>query len=130
MAQKLNQHRAGCPPLNVLIQLNLQQSTKAGIRLEQLPELVDVMQGLHNLNFRGLMMIPEMETDFEKQRTIFRRCRQALEQLAQREPLGHNLNQLSIGMSADMEAAVAEGATQLRIGTAIFGARPISKKRP
>lgn len=123
VADKLNQHRNGRLPLNVLIQLNLQHSSKSGIGLPELPKLADAINELPNLKLCGLMMIPEVETDFEKQRAIFNHCRRALEQL---KP-DSSLNQLSMGMSADLEAAIAEGATQLRIGTAIFGARPIRK---
>ncbi len=119
VADKLNQHRSG-QPLKVLIQLNLQQqSSKSGVSPEQLPALVDIVTALPNLNLCGLMMIPELESDFAKQCAIFRRCRIVLEQLKQRA----NLDQLSMGMSADMQAAIAEGATQLRIGSAIFGPR-------
>ena len=119
VAHKLNRYRTNRTPLNILIQVNLQQSSKSGVTLNELPHLVEAMEELPNLHLCGLMMIPEMESDFAKQRAIFKRCRQALEQ--------HNLKQLSMGMSADMPAAIAEGATQLRIGTAIFGMRPSKK---
>ncbi len=122
VAEKLNQHRGDRPPLKVLIQLNLQQElSKSGVCLNELPQLANAVRELPNLNFRGLMIIPEIEPDFEKQRAIFRRCRIALEQLNQQ---GFNLDQLSMGMTDDMQAAILEGATQIRIGTAIFGPRP------
>ena len=122
VADKLNQHRTGHPPLNILIQLNLQQEeSKSGVSIEELAELAAYVKDLPNLRFRGLMIIPKIETEFQKQRAVFRRCRTTLEQLNRQ---GFNLDQLSMGMTLDMEAAIAEGATQIRIGTAIFGPRP------
>jgi pyridoxal phosphate enzyme (YggS family) len=127
VANRLDQFRAGADPLNVLIQLNLQQEqSKSGITLELLPQLANHLVTLPNLRFRGLMIIPEIENVFERQREIFRKCRETLEQLNQQ---GFNLDQLSMGMTADMEAAIAEGATQIRIGTAIFGPRPTQIQR-
>jgi pyridoxal phosphate enzyme (YggS family) len=122
VANKLNLHRTGQPPLNVLIQLNLQQEeSKSGVSLEEMEELAALTRELPNLHFRGLMIIPRIETEFNNQRAVFRRCRLALEQLNLQ---GYALDQLSMGMTQDMEAAIAEGATQIRIGTAIFGPRP------
>jgi len=122
VAKKLNQYRSGQPPLNILIQLNLQQEvSKSGVGVEDLAELAAHVTELPNLRLRGLMIIPEIEIDFEKQRSVFHQCGLALEQLNLQ---GFNLDQLSMGMTQDMEAAIAEGATQIRIGTAIFGPRP------
>jgi pyridoxal phosphate enzyme (YggS family) len=126
VANKLNLHRTGQPPLNALIQVNLQrEASKSGVSVEELAELAALVRELPNLHFRGLMIIPEIEKDFEKQRAVFRRCRMALEQLNLQ---GYSLDQLSMGMTQDMEAAIAEGATQIRIGTAIFGPRPIQER--
>ncbi len=109
VAEKLNRHRTGKPPLNILIQLNLQrEASKSGIFQEELPYLAECVKELPNLNFRGLMIIPEIEPDFEKQCVVFGQCRTALERLNLK---GFKLDQLSMGMSDDMEAAIAEGAT-------------------
>lgn len=122
VANRLNQYRTVSTPLNVLIQLNLQQEeSKSGIGAGESEKLADHIETLPNLRLRGLMIIPKPEADFVKQRAVFSRCREHLEYLNGK---GHRLDQLSMGMTADMEAAVAEGATQLRIGSAIFGPRP------
>ncbi|MCY3767898.1 MAG: YggS family pyridoxal phosphate-dependent enzyme [Gammaproteobacteria bacterium] len=122
VAQKLNRYRENHPPLNVLVQLNLQhEATKSGVTAERVSELSKCFLSLPNLKFRGLMILPKIESDFEKQRAVFRECRETLERL---NAEGHELDQLSMGMTADLEAAIAEGATQVRIGTAIFGPRP------
>lgn len=122
VANKLNQHRNAAKPLNVLIQLNLQEeSTKSGILPVDLDALAQHIQSLNNLKLRGVMIIPKNEPDFETQRAVFRQCRERLNALNQ---TGFKLDQLSMGMSGDLEAAIAEGATQVRIGTAIFGPRP------
>ncbi len=122
VADRLDRYRIGSEPLNVLIQLNLQQEeSKSGIGVCESGKLADHIEALPNLRLRGLMIIPKPEPDFEKQRAVFARCREHLEYLNEK---GHHLDQLSMGMTADMEAAIAEGATQLRIGTAIFGPRP------
>ena len=122
VANRLNQHREGMDPLQVMIQLNLQEEeSKSGIAESELPVLATHIQSLPNLKLRGLMIIPKPESDFDKQRTVFSRCREAQENLNRQ---GFHLDQLSMGMTDDMEAAIAEGATQIRIGTAIFGPRP------
>ena len=123
VAQKLSQHREGLPPLNVLIQLNLQnEDSKSGITPEQLPQLAAYVNSLENLTLRGLMIIPESTPDVNAQRAVFRQCKELLDQLNNN---GFNLDQLSMGMTNDMDAAVQEGSTQVRIGTAIFGPRPV-----
>ena len=123
VADRLDRYRTGSEPLNVLIQLNLQQEeSKSGIRVCESEKLADHIETLPNLRLRGLMIIPKPEPDFEQQRAVFGQCREHLEYLNMK---GHNLDQLSMGMTDDMEAAIAEGATQLRIGTAIFGPRPL-----
>lgn len=121
IADKLNQHRHGAP-LNVLIQLNLQaEESKFGVSERELLPLARAMIELPNLVLRGLMIIPKAETDMNKQRAAFRRCRELRDGLNSQ---GFDLDHLSMGMTADMEAAIAEGASMVRIGTALFGARP------
>ena len=122
VAHKLNQYRQGYPPLNTLIQLNLEhESSKAGIGPGQLEDLCQVVRDCANLRLAGLMIIPRPEADRQRQRRVFADCRALLERLVER---GFDASQLSMGMSNDLEAAIAEGATQVRIGTALFGARP------
>ena len=130
VARKLNDARADAEspdaplkPLNVLIQLNLQgEASKSGVSEARLPGLAGEMAGLPNLRLRGLMIIPKMEKTLDKQRAVFRRCRELRDGLNAR---GFDLDHLSMGMSGDLEAAIAEGATLVRIGTAIFGPRPV-----
>ena len=122
VAHKLNQGREGSDPLNVLIQLNLQgEDAKSGVSEQQLPPLAREITGLPNLRLRGLMILPKAEKAFDKQRAVFRRCRELRDGL---NAQGFDLEHLSMGMSGDLEAAIAEGATMVRIGTAVFGPRP------
>lgn len=123
IAERLSTLRAGKPtPLNILIQVNLQnESTKAGISPDQIPEFAQTVGSLPNLRLRGLMAIPAPEPDFQKQRVVFSRLRESLEHT--NAQLGLRLDCLSMGMTDDLEAAIAEGATHVRIGTAIFGPR-------
>jgi pyridoxal phosphate enzyme (YggS family) len=112
-------HYAG--PLDVLIQVKLaEESGKGGVPPAEVPVLAEVVAGLPRLRLRGLMCIPPEETLEARQRAPFRRLRELADELNGR---GHSLDTLSMGMSADLEAAVAEGATVVRIGTAIFGPR-------
>jgi len=122
IAQRLNDQRPQqAPPLNVCIQVNISEETsKAGVRLEHLDELAESISQLPNLKLRGLMAIPAATDDIEQQRQAFASLRKLLEQLQQHD---QQLDTLSMGMSSDMEAAIAEGSTMIRIGTAIFGAR-------
>lgn len=122
IAQRLSQQRdPQLPPLNICLQINIsEEASKSGIELAQLATLADDIRQLPGLHLRGLMAIPAKAETFEQQRSIFRRLRQALTDLNAR---GHQLDTLSMGMTNDMEAAIAEGATIVRIGTAIFGAR-------
>lgn len=117
-----DQRPAGLPPLNVCIQVNISgETSKSGVSLEQLPELARAVAALPRLRLRGLMAIPAPTDDVTAQRTAFRRLRVARDGLNERPGLA--LDALSMGMSDDLEAAVAEGATLVRIGSAIFGAR-------
>jgi pyridoxal phosphate enzyme (YggS family) len=112
-------HFAG--PLEVLLQVRLgDEPTKGGVTPEDLPRLADAVGRLPRLRLRGLMCIPPPAADEAAQRAPFRRLRELQEQLGRR---GHALDVLSMGMSDDLEAAVLEGATIVRIGTAIFGPR-------
>jgi len=122
IAKRLSDARpASFAALNVCIQVNISgEASKSGIPPEQLPELASSIAALPRLQLRGLMVIPAPETDFARQRQAFARTRQLLEQLNR---AGLALDTLSMGMSDDLEAAIAEGATLVRIGTAIFGAR-------
>jgi pyridoxal phosphate enzyme (YggS family) len=123
VAERLSEQRPlERPPLNVCIQVNVSgEASKAGVRLGELPELARAMRHLPGLRLRGLMAIPAPEANAERQRIPLKILREALERL-QNEGLDE-LDTLSMGMSDDLEAAVQEGATQLRIGTAIFGQR-------
>ena len=112
-------HFAG--PLEVLLQVRFgDEPAKGGVIPDELPRLADAVGRLPRLRLRGLMCIPPPATDEDAQRVPFRRLRELLEDLGRR---GHALDVLSMGMSEDLEAAVLEGATLLRIGTAVFGPR-------
>jgi pyridoxal phosphate enzyme (YggS family) len=112
-------HYAG--PLDVLLQVKLDdEATKGGVVPGELPALAEVVAGMPRLRLRGLMCIPAEQADEALQREPFRRLRELCEALNRD---GHSLDTLSMGMSADLEAAVAEGATIVRLGTAVFGPR-------
>jgi len=109
------------PPLAVCIQVRLGgEATKAGVDPDELPALAGRIASLPRLTLRGLMALPPEETAPERQRHWFRELRNLLESL---NATGHRLDALSMGMSNDFESAIAEGATHLRIGTALFGER-------
>jgi pyridoxal phosphate enzyme (YggS family) len=122
IAQRLSEQRPnGMPPLNICLQVNISgESSKSGVAPEALAELAHQVAALPNLRLRGLMAIPEPESDAAKQHLPFSRVRNLFEQL---QADGLQLDTLSMGMSGDLAAAVAEGATIVRIGTAIFGNR-------
>ena len=106
------------PPLNVCLQVNVSgEASKSGCSPEQLPALAEAVARLPRLRLRGLMCIPEPTEDPGAQRAAFTRVREL------QESLGLDLDTLSMGMSHDLEAAISEGATWVRIGTALFGAR-------
>lgn len=123
IAQRLNEQRpAGLAPLQICLQVNIDdENTKSGVSLDALPALVRVVKQLPRLQLRGLMAIPAPNGDPLLQRVAFAKLRQALAELQSQGIEG--LDTLSMGMSADMEAAIAEGATLVRVGTDIFGAR-------
>ena len=112
-------HYAG--PLDVLLQVRLEDEPgKGGVEPGDLPRLAEFVAGLPRLRLRGLMSIPPPADDEAAQRRPFARLRGLLEDLVRR---GHSLDTLSMGMSGDLEAAVLEGATLVRVGTAVFGPR-------
>lgn len=121
-AQRLNDQRAEhLPPLKVCIQINVANETrKAGVTLAQLNELAFQIAELPRLQLRGLMAIPQKMDTFKQQRKQFSSVRRAAESLNQSKL---NIDTLSMGMSHDLEAAIAEGATLVRVGTALFGTR-------
>lgn len=109
------------PPLNICIQVNISNETsKSGVSPEELPQLAAACRGLPNLRLRGLMTLPEPWPDIEQQRIPFRKVRMMLDSITSSE---YPLDTLSMGTTNDMEAAIAEGATIVRIGTALFGER-------
>jgi len=126
IAQRLNDQRPDAlPPLNVLIQVNISdENSKSGIMLEDLPELAQQVAALPRLQLRGVMAIPAPESDYARQLAVCQRMADAFRQLKQRYP---DVDTLSLGMSDDMEAAIAAGSTMVRIGTAIFGARDYAR---
>jgi pyridoxal phosphate enzyme (YggS family) len=121
-AQRLSAQRpADLPPLQVCVQVNLSAETsKGGVEPKDLPAFALAVAALPRLRLRGLMTMPDPHTDPATQGAIFARLRGLLDELRAR---GLALDTLSMGMSADMEAAIAEGSTLVRIGTDIFGAR-------
>lgn len=126
IAERLSRQRPHhAPDLNVCIQVNIDaEADKAGAAPDQLAELATACAGLPRLKLRGLMCIPRPRDDFEAQREPFRRLARLAESLA---AAGIPTDTLSMGMTADFRAAIHEGATIVRIGTALFGARETSK---
>ena len=122
IARRLSDQRHdGMAPLNVCIQVNIDgEASKSGLAPDDVPELAEQIAALEHVRLRGLMAIPAPADDFETQRRPFAALRALMDQL---NADGHTLDTLSMGMSADLEAAIAEGATHVRVGTAIFGAR-------
>jgi PLP dependent protein len=121
-AERLSMQRpAVLAPLNVCIQVNVSgEASKSGCTPAEAASLCHAVAGLPGLRLRGLMAIPEATEEVREQRLPFRQLRQIYEQL---QDQGLALDTLSMGMSHDLEAAIAEGATLVRIGTAIFGER-------
>ena len=122
IAERLAEQRPdSLPPLSVCLQVNVSdEQTKSGVSLTDAPVLAHQIARLPYLKLRGLMAIPAPSDDFSAQRLPFRRLRELYEQLRAE---GLPLDTLSMGMSHDLEAAIAEGATLVRVGTAIFGER-------
>lgn len=122
IAQRLSEQRpAHLPPLNVCIQVNVSgEASKGGVEPAEAAALARAVHALPRLRLRGLMALPAPAGSFDAQRRPLRAVRELFDNL---RALGLPLDTLSMGMSADLEAAVAEGATILRIGSAIFGSR-------
>src|SRR5438067_7212358 len=122
IAQRLSEQRPpDLPPLNVCLQVNISgEASKSGAHPDDVPELARQVAALPNLRLRGLMAIPEAQADLEQQRIPFARLRALAHDVVKD---GIFLDTLSMGMSGDLHAAVLEGATIVRVGSAIFGAR-------
>ena len=122
IARRLSAQRpSNLAPLNVCIQINIDdEASKAGIDLDELPEIAQEIYQLPGIRLRGLMAIPAPRESFTEQRVSFARLAAAMSSLQQQ---GIACDTLSMGMTQDMAAAIAEGSTLVRIGTAIFGER-------
>lgn len=118
IAERLNEQRQGLPPLNVLIQINIDdEASKSGCRPEEAHLLAQQILALPNLTLRGLMIIPSKDgTD------AFRRTKALFDEIKHKHDLPH-FDTLSMGMSGDMAQAISAGSTMVRVGSAIFGAR-------
>lgn len=125
IAERLSVQRpAALPPLNILLELNASnEASKSGVAPQDLPELAAAVARLPRLRLRGLMAIPAPTLDPVPQRAAFARVRAAFDAL---NASGFALDTLSMGMSGDLEAAISEGATMVRVGTALFGSRNTS----
>ncbi|GAC1299345.1 MAG: YggS family pyridoxal phosphate-dependent enzyme [Steroidobacteraceae bacterium] len=116
------------PPLNLCIQVELvPEPNKGGVKPERVGELAMAAAQLPRVRLRGLMCVPPPQPDVAAERALFGRLRALLEDL---NAGGHALDTLSMGMSGDFEAAIAEGATLVRIGTALFGNRGVQVGHP
>ncbi len=122
IAQRLNDQREpNEAPLNICIQVNIdQEDTKSGIAADELDSLVTAILPLQHLKLRGLMIIPAPHNSEDQQRQSFHKARELFEQL---KTLAPDVDTLSMGMSGDMQLAIQEGSTMVRIGTALFGSR-------
>ena len=120
IAKRLSEQRPGhLPPVNICLQINISnEDSKSGLALDELPLLIEQVSVLANLKLRGVMTIPAPEDDYERQRQPYRVIYQAVARLGRAD-----LDSFSFGMTGDLTAAIAEGATIVRIGTALFGAR-------
>lgn len=122
IARRLSGQRpSGLPPLNICLQVNISgEESKSGVQPQDISALAKAVDELPGLQLRGLMAIPAATSDEEQQRQVFARLRHLFEELKSQHP---QVDTLSMGMSGDMEAAITEGATMVRIGTALFGPR-------
>lgn len=129
IAQRLAEQRPDARgPLNVCLQVNISgEASKSGAAPDDVAALARVVAGLPKLRLRGLMAIPEPTEDFAAQRAAFAALRVLYDELRGQ---GFALDTLSMGMSADLRAAIMEGATIVRVGSAIFGARHYNKGQP
>jgi len=121
LARLSSQRPENLPPLNVCLQVNIdREPQKAGASPEDIPKLANLAEGYRNIRLRGLMAIPRMTVVASEQHESFKNVR-VLFELLKRE--GHDLDTLSMGMSSDLEIAIAEGSTMVRIGTDLLGPR-------
>lgn len=122
LLQRLNRQRPeGFPPLNICVQFQpVAEPGKRGVAWPELARLAEAAAGLPRLRLRGVMSIPPKTANPQEQLALFAKVREAYEQLRQKYPL----DTLSMGMSGDLESAIAAGSTMLRIGTDLFGPRP------
>jgi pyridoxal phosphate enzyme (YggS family) len=122
IAQRLSEQRpAAVAPLNICVQVNVSdEHSKSGVTDAEVAKLCEQIDGLPNIRLRGLMAIPAALDDYDLQRASFRQLATLYASLRTRHP---DMDTLSMGMSNDFAAAIAEGSTMVRIGTAIFGAR-------
>ena len=131
IAQRLAEQRpASLPPLNLCLQVNVSgEPSKHGVAADAVLALAQAVSRLppHQVRLRGLMSIPEPATSDTAQRAPHRLLRELLHRLHAADPALATLDTLSMGMSADLEAAVAEGSTLLRVGSAVFGARDLAR---
>lgn len=127
IAERLSQQRPDhLQPLQVLIQINISdENSKSGITPQQMEELAQQIINLPKLQLRGLMAIPAPTEDINQQTAVFNQMKVLLQQLQQRFPQ-QKIDTLSMGMTDDMQTAIACGSTMVRIGTAIFGKRNYS----
>lgn len=128
IASRLSEQRpATLAPLNILIQINISdEASKSGIALSELDALAAQVAELPGVRLRGLMAIPAPVSDYERQFAVAQQMAVAFDALKARYP---TVDTLSLGMSDDMDAAIAAGSTMVRIGTAIFGARDYTKNK-
>ncbi|MFT3805834.1 YggS family pyridoxal phosphate-dependent enzyme [Arenimonas sp.] len=122
LVEALDRHRPPARgPLNVLLQVNIDdEASKSGCAAEDVPTLAELVAQAPRLRLRGLMSIGAPHPDFERRRATFRRMRELFDDLRQRHP---EADTLSMGMSEDFALAIAEGATMVRVGSALFGPR-------
>ncbi len=120
IAKRLSEQRPmSLPPLNICIQVNISnEASKSGFQLAELPTIIEQISLLPNIKLRGVMAIPQPVADYELQRLPYRQLYQSIMALAKPE-----IDTFSFGMTGDLQAAIAEGATIVRVGTALFGAR-------
>ncbi len=122
IARRLSEQKpAELPPINICLQVNISdEASKSGVKAAEVPAVAAQLLELPGVRLRGLMAIPAPQENLQRQRAVFAQVRALQENLNAR---GFSLDTLSMGMTDDMQAAIAEGATIVRIGTAIFGAR-------
>lgn len=128
IANRLHQQRPDdLPPLNVCIQVNIDnEDSKSGVKADEVLPLAKAISQLDRLRLRGLMVIPSRQTETASQHASFRRAQDLYQQLQNQF---NGIDTLSMGMTADLAAAIAEGSTMVRIGTALFGQRDASQRQ-